>query len=181
MNIDFGGAFITLYSKKKLFLSSFTENDIVIEDIAHALSNVCRYGGQGLNYPVAQHCEIMSRYVSKKNALWALLHDAAEAYVGDMIKPLKDLLPEFTMIEDMFFEKVKIRFGLQGKMPEEVRFWDRLILHSEAPVILGIDPVAEDWNLPDKLSKMPVIKPWTHKTAEKRFLKRFHQLTKKAA
>jgi hypothetical protein len=64
--------------------------DIDPVDIAHALSLICRYGGHSSRfYSVAEHCVLMSHAVAPEHALWALLHDATEAYLGDMIRPLK--------------------------------------------------------------------------------------------
>src|SRR5438128_12538670 len=64
-------------------------DDICIEDIAHALSMLCRYGGQCQEfYSVAEHSVLMSYAVNPQHALWALLHDATESYMGDLIRPL---------------------------------------------------------------------------------------------
>ncbi len=71
-----------------------------IIDIAHGLSNLCRYAGHTTEfYSVAQHCVVMSRHVPQRLALTALFHDAAEALVGDMPTPLKALLEGYRTIE----------------------------------------------------------------------------------
>src|SRR3990167_2002595 len=65
---------------------------IIIEDIAHGLANNCRWNGHTKKFwSVAQHCCMMYDFVSKESKLTALLHDAEEAYWGDMIKPLKNV------------------------------------------------------------------------------------------
>src|SRR5687767_13374438 len=75
--------------------------DVSIIDIAHALSNVCRFGGHSRwFYSVSQHSYYVSLYTRPENALYALLHDAPESYIGDCVRPLKPYLTNFQSIED---------------------------------------------------------------------------------
>lgn len=86
-------------------LTSFKIEDVVDNDIAHALSMICRYGGHiPSHYSVAEHSVLVSRLVEHWGyaptfQLQALLHDAAEAYIGDMVRPLKSFMPEFREFE----------------------------------------------------------------------------------
>ena len=89
------GWFVTA-SGRRAFVEDPRACDLVIEDIAHALSNICRFGGHCSRfYSVAQHSVCVSALVERTRpdlALHALLHDAAEAYVGDVIRPIKPTL-----------------------------------------------------------------------------------------
>ena len=74
-------------------------SDFAIEDIAAGLSNICRYAGQCSGfYSVAEHSLLVSE-VAFDHAYAALMHDAAEAFIGDVTRPLKQLLPDFKRIE----------------------------------------------------------------------------------
>lgn len=70
----------------------------------------------------------------------AVLHDAAESYVGDMVRPIKKRLPEFGRLEEFFFESVCQRFNLVGEMPEEVIQADTQILHAEVELLFDFNP-----------------------------------------
>lgn len=114
--------------------------DIDIRDIAHALSLTCRYGGHvDRFYSVAEHCILMSQVVSPDNALWALLHDATEAYVGDMVRPLKYTpgLELYREIEDGLMVLIAEKYGLEGSvMPAEVKDADDRILLNERRALM---------------------------------------------
>ena len=89
--------------------------DIDIRDIAHALSLVNRYGGHTPTpYSVAEHSLYVAEYVAARHGrpLRALLHDASEAYLGDMVRPVKHQLPEFQAAEDRLQAVIEERFGL---------------------------------------------------------------------
>lgn len=148
---------------------------IVIEDIAHALSMQCRYSGHCERfYSVAEHSVLLSHVVSKENALWALLHDASEAYLVDIPRPLKPHLEEYLRFEDALMRKVCERFGLSVDMPEEVRIADRRILSDELEQNMKSPPM--EWS-----GMMPALGVtlvnWAPEDAERAFLKRFEELT----
>lgn len=87
--------------------------DILIEDIAHALSNIARFNGHTHQfYSVAQHCVLCSGINPDKLALEKLLHDATEAYVGDMVTPIKNLFPGYRTMEDKIAGVIAQAFGL---------------------------------------------------------------------
>ncbi|MFH1495895.1 MAG: phosphohydrolase, partial [Pseudomonadota bacterium] len=88
-------------------------DDVAIEDIAHGLAYQCRFNGQtSAFYSVAQHSLIVASLVPEELRFAALLHDAAEAYLGDMVKPLKVLLPSFSEIEDSVTRIIGERFDV---------------------------------------------------------------------
>lgn len=90
-----------------------SQSDIDINDIAHALSMICRFGGHTkYHYSVAQHSVYVSRLVPKPLRMAALLHDAAEAYIGDMVRPVKTMMHGFQKIEAIIATSVRLKYGL---------------------------------------------------------------------
>jgi hypothetical protein len=114
--------------------------NVNIIDIAHSLSNLCRYNGHSVGfYSVAEHSVLMAREVSEGARLYALLHDATEAYFSDVPKPIKESLPELERIETSIWEVIKARFNLDDSYEEEVKEADLRMLCTEQRQ-LGFDP-----------------------------------------
>ena len=157
---------------------------VEIRDIAHSLASICRFGGHcDWFYSVAQHSWIVSHCCQPWDALWGLLHDAAEAYVGDVTRPLKQLLPDVQQIERRIQMVIATKFDLIGRDPNEflrtrerVKYWDDVVLATEARDLLG--PAVDDWvdRLPAPM--LDVIHPWAWDVAEAAFLHRFEELTR---
>lgn len=99
-------SYITTYLKKYFDPVNADINDIEIADIAHALSLLCRANGHFVQfYSVAQHClncakEAKMRGYSKRVQLGCLLHDASEAYLSDVTRPIKAQLPKYLEVEE---------------------------------------------------------------------------------
>jgi hypothetical protein len=108
--------------------------------------------------------------VPKVDALAGLLHDAAEAYVGDMVSPLKRRLADFQVVENDVEAAVFERFNLPPILPESVKRADLEILAAEAERVLVKAP--EDWGLPYPPAKVD-IDPWDWQRAERYFLHLF--------
>lgn len=107
-------------------------DQICIEDIAHALSQLCRFTGHTMYfYSVAQHSLLVSQLVKPTLALVALLHDAPEAYIGDVSSPLKALLPDYKKIEYGIWLAIANKFDLPHVLPDEVKHADLVALMTE--------------------------------------------------
>ncbi len=137
---------------------NISPDQIAIEDIATALSNLCRFAGHLPEfYSVAQHSVLTSFLVSEEFALEALLHDAQEAYVCDIPSPLKRLLPDYRQIENYVESVIRRKFGLPEAVSDPVKYADLIMLATERqeldihdgtewPVLAGI-PVADQFTI----------------------------------
>ncbi len=130
---------IQTYSGRWFDFRSFAPGDFHLEDIAWALSMQCRYNGMTHRfYSVAEHSVIVSTHVAPAHARHALLHDAAEAYMGDIVSPLKQLMPEFTAIEARMESAIFERFGvaITTASAADVKFIDEAVYHDECWALL---------------------------------------------
>lgn len=151
------------------------DQDFDINDIAHHLAMICRFGGATDEfYSVAQHSVIVSRYVEKEYQFAALLHDASEAYLGDMVEPLKMLLPDYQRIESAMQVAINAHYDLNYQCYEGAyRDIDLMVRYEEAKC-LGV-PLIRPKNFFTKLDGMK-INPLPPKAAKKLFLERFAEL-----
>ena len=160
-------------------LSTFTLNDI-----AHGLSNTCRYAGQcKFFYSVAQHAVLVSYLAEGGGGAVAgfagLHHDDTEAFMCDIPTPLKMLIPEYKAIEERVHNVIFDRLGLQRTLPPEVVEADGLALALEKPTLIGVDVIG--WNLRDLTHPSwdefrAYIKPMTNESAKQLWLDRHAQL-----
>lgn len=169
------GDWMQTFTGRPFYPMSPEPEDIDARDIAHALSLLCRYGGHVTRfYSVAEHCVLMSEMVAPVNALWALLHDATEAYMGDMIRPLKSAMPAYRVAEDRLAAAIARRFGLALVCPAEVKLADARILLDERDALMTQPP--QPWAI-DHLAPLGVeVRCWSPEEAEKRYLEHLREL-----
>lgn len=152
---------------------------ITVEDIACHLSKLCRFtGALDEFYSVTQHSIYCSYLVPDKYALLTLMHDAAEAYLGDVAKPLKELMPVYQRLEGVVWNAICHKFGLPFVLPPEAKYADAQAYVKERFTHLSASPVDEFYH---KNVKMPVAALPSHKLSPGEvatgFLRRFHELT----
>ncbi len=145
-------------------------------DIAHALSMVCRFGGHLTDfYSVAEHCVLMSHAVDPEDALWALMHDAAEAYLGDLVRPVKYALPNYRAVEHHLLQVIAERFGLGWPCPPSIKVADMRMLRTERDTLMGPPPMP--WTSTENVEPFDVpILGWRPERAERVFLDRMREL-----
>lgn len=147
--------------------------EIHIADIAHALSQLCRFSGHCLRfYSVAEHCVLMAREAPDEYKLTTLMHDASEAYLADVIRPIKPFLTNYHDIEARLETVIAERFNYPWPMPAEVKRLDNAILADEMAQNMAPPPV--DWRLPE----LPLgvrLQFWAPEKAEFEFRAAFTQ------
>lgn len=149
-----------------------------IYDIAHGLSHLCRFTGHTRRfYSVAQHSVHVSYLVPPCDALAGLLHDAAEAFIGDVAKPLKRLLPDYQDIEKRIEATVLGRFGLPPQLPDSVKHADLVMLATERRDLMK-SADGGDWHSIAGVEPMAMpLHPLMAEEARAAFLRRYKALT----
>jgi hypothetical protein len=130
-------------------------SDFGIDDIAHGLAHVCRYAGQcRAFYSVAEHSMLVADTVSEF-AYEALLHDAAEAFIGDVTRPFKQLLPDYKRIEATIEDAMIKRFGIDRRSKDHVKHADLRVLAAEQAQVMA--PGCGDWAAEAGIEPAPVV------------------------
>lgn len=178
------GDWIQTYTGGRFWPLDPDPSEIHVEDIAHSLSNVCRFGGHSRRfYSVAQHSVLVSEQLpdtGDRLSLWGLLHDASEAYLGDMVRPLKEQpgMKAYREAEERVQRAVAERFGLSWPIPREIALADEQLLITEARDLMG-DP---EWARVMAARKAPLVTlpfeiiPLGPEQARCAFIERFAEL-----
>lgn len=171
---------IQTYTGRQVTPLTLTPEAIDIEDIAHALSQICRWTGHTREfYSVAQHSVLVALNCPSEAQLWGLLHDAPEAYLADLASPLKRSLAfdAFTLHEERIMRAIARKFGLCWPQPASVQEADLRSLATEARDLMapsrGFHIEAVPW--------LCEIRPWTPAQAKRIFLNVFELLTEEAS
>jgi len=185
-----------MLSGRRLDLIDPSPLDIEIADIAHGLARVARWNGQTSGahiFSVAQHTLLVEAVmrahmprIDEKLRLAALLHDAPEYVIGDMISPFKAVLGgDYKVVEQRLLSAIHIRFGLpavlSANVTAQIKNADRGAAYLEATMLAGFSQAeakrlfGRDPGLPES-ARDDYLTPWSAAKAEKRFLARFKSL-----
>ena len=182
--MDEPGPYIQTVSGRRVNPFAPAPEDIDLGDIVVALSNQCRFGGHTRRYySVAQHACIVSDQVlanggDTRAGLWALMHDASEAYLIDLPHPIKhrsELGRLYRDAEEGLEAVIRERFGLTGPPPDGIKEIDRRVLASERAALTMVA-----WHWPELEGVEPLeleIEPWSPEVAAAAFLERYERLS----
>lgn len=176
VKVDVGPS-IMLHSGAWFDFGSPRASNFTIEDIGHGLAHICRYAGQCKSfYSVAEHSLLVSD-VAKGAEFEALLHDAAEAFLGDITRPLKQMLPQYKKIEAEVEAAILARFGVLGPLTAEVKRADLRVLAAEQQQIMpeGTDGWLRQQNIIPAAITVRYLSP---AQAKREWLDRFEELTR---
>jgi uncharacterized protein len=170
------GDWIQTYTKRRFHLLDAEPDDFDIEDIAHALSNQCRFTGHVDEfYSVAEHCVRVALICEPNLQFQGLMHDASEAYLCDIARPFKHL-PEFSFyreIEDKMMALIAQRFKFPWPVDPSVKRADEILLTTEARDLMA--PLASGWHFREP-ALAAEIRPWTPRKAKREFLDMYEDL-----
>lgn len=189
-----------MLSGRRLDLLDPDPGDVAIEDIAHGLSRVARWNGQTTGrhaLSVAQHVLVVEEIAGDRNPDWdvnwrlaALLHDAPEYVVGDLISPFKTAIGlDYKAFENRLLEAIHRRFGLPAQLPAEItaeiKCADRIAAYFEATVLagFGIEEALVYFGSPDGISdalsrKLAGLSALPVAAVQLAFLERFNGLAR---
>ena len=173
---------IQTYTGRQVVPLDFTADDFDIVDIARSLAFTNRFSGHTTRpYSVAQHSLMVSELCDEEHALWGLLHDAAEAYIGDIASPLKSQFSYYGLpiseVENHILSVIMEMHCLPTVMPACVKLADQMACAAERVALMESD---HDWAEIDSMAErfdLPPLQRMTHWTAEYEFSTRYKELT----
>jgi 5'-deoxynucleotidase YfbR-like HD superfamily hydrolase len=182
-----------MLSGRRLDLLNPSALDVEIGDIAHGLARVARWNGQTAGahaFSVAQHCVLVERLAtdikpgqSRETRLAALLHDAPEYVIGDLISPFKAAVGiDYKDFELRLLAAIHIRFGLPVRLSAEaaslIKRADRVAAYHEATQLAGFDgkEARSFFGVPPRGLRPPRLVPLATAEAQAQFLERFRRL-----
>jgi 5'-deoxynucleotidase YfbR-like HD superfamily hydrolase len=181
-----------MLSGRRLDLLDPSPLDIEIEDIAHGLARVARWNGQTIGthaFSVAQHCLLVERIAAEIKSpleprwrLAAILHDAPEYVIGDLISPFKAAVGiDYKAFEHRLLAAIHLRFGLPAALPREItqliKRADRVVAFLEATQLAGFEPKEAKRYFGDPKSVRPIrLTPLPANDIQARYMKRFQEL-----
>lgn len=195
------GFWLSTYTGRRVYPLRLHPDQFSITDIAMGLSNIARFSGQSAGLlSVAEHCVRGAAHASTPAlAREFLLHDAAEAYLGDMVKPAVEILDEYRELRDRMQRCIAEKFALPWPMTPECKAIDERMLVTEAPVVFAHrdtwweqppfpSPYDGEWitladrpRVGDDRPDQPFVRPldyqfWPPRMARRRFLDEYHKL-----
>lgn len=155
--------------------------DVYWPDIAASLAKLCRFNGHcRVHYSVAQHCILVAKHVPPEAQLYALLHDAHESYMGDIIYPVKRMLKWMlggdglsvaaSYIDEAIFKAAGLEWPVPGDIKQEVKRADTQLLFAERAALMA--PPWAEWTGENLYARLGIqITPWPWEQAEQVYLR----------
>lgn len=187
-------ALVCTPSGENLDLLNPSLENTTIEDIAYTLSRLPRFGGRYKTsleddiYSVAQHSVYVSKDLQNRKkysaVFWGLMHDAPEFLYGDIVTPLKKMLPEFGVMENKYAAGIRRKFSIpfDGLVEEDTKVSDHRLLYAEATELLEYPSIIHE-GFPESKLDIRDVDPhfyiWKPSEARKNFIKHFETITGK--
>lgn len=173
------------HSGKPIDLLNPNQDNILIEDIAHALSKICRYTGHTTGadiYSVAQHSCIVAGMLPQHLKFQGLMHDAHEAYIGDISTPVKDAIRALTVepgsgldeLDELWMRAIAKKFNFPASHDPSVKAADRTALAYEVGSFMN--PSERPWGFDGTVQAGIYYSAWSVDTSRDMFLRMFHEL-----
>jgi len=178
---DVSRAWIQTVSGGQFHILDPRQDEIHITDIGHALAQMCRFTGHVRRfYSVAEHCVLASQIVPAQDALWALLHDASEAYIADLNRPLKHFTavgPTYLETEKKIMDAICVKFRISPDQPASVHKADTAMLYAEKDQLMPPMIWETKWGNDQQPADIKV-RCWSPEIAKVEYLHRYYELTK---